>query len=87
MARHGAEVVRDEETACTGCFVQHHKVIETMQPGIVSRLEINRWFVTAQRAHNVVIKVSVGLKADFHDCVDDGLLVVAWCCCLKAISF
>ena len=73
MVRHGAEVVRDQETACTGCFVQHHKVIETMQPGIVSRLEINRWFVTAQRAHNVVMKVSVGLKADFHDCVDDGL--------------
>jgi hypothetical protein len=53
----------------------------------VSRLEINCWFTTAQRSHNVVIEVSVGLKADFHDCVDDGLLVVAWCCCLKAISF
>lgn len=61
---HGAAVMRDENALLSGGNLQHFRVTQAGETAVRGGGEIHGALTAADRQNDVVIEVSVGLKAD-----------------------
>lgn len=61
---HCPEVGSDNNAIFTGGQSQNIGIIDSLQPGVVSRHEIHRWLTAATAAHDAIVKTGIRQELD-----------------------
>jgi len=74
MNRHGARVVRHENTALIRGKVQHGAIGHSLQPGLGSAQKVEGRFAKANSVDQRLIQIGIRQETDAHD----SLSLIAW---------